>query len=96
LHRQKMLNKECPYCFKGKAMSDKHYGWHGWKMPILHPNDPDFCEFGCPICVPARHGNKLARAVQKIELAVTFGGCWWGRARQRKYGVAPDQMRPSK
>jgi hypothetical protein len=77
---------------RGEIMSEKKtYGWNGWKMPILHPNDPDYCEYGCPICVPARKGNKLAQTVQKLEMAITFGGCWWGRARQRKYGVAPDQ-----
>lgn len=75
-------------------MSEKTYGWGGWKMPILHPNDPEYCERGCPICVPARNGNKLARTIQKVEQAVTLGGCWWGRARQRKYGVAPDQPIP--
>ena len=72
-------------------MTEKKYGWNGWKMPILHPNDPDFCEIGCPICVPARKGNNVAKFVQNIELAITFGGCWWGRARKRKYGVTPDQ-----
>jgi hypothetical protein len=83
-----------PTNLKGEAMSEKKYGWGGWKMPILHPNDPEFCEYGCPICVPARNGSKLAKAVQKVEMAITFGGCWWGRARQRKYGVTPDQPIP--
>lgn len=72
-------------------MAEKKYEWNGWKMPILHPNDPDYCELGCPICRSAREGNKLAKFFQDIELAVTFGGCWWGRARKRKYGVTPDQ-----
>jgi len=72
-------------------MTEKKYGWGGWKMPILHPNDPEYCERGCPICVPARNGNKVARTIQKVEQALTLGGCWWGRARQRKYGVPPDQ-----
>lgn len=76
---------------KEAIMKEKRYGWNGWKMPILHPNDPDFCEIGCPICVPARRGNKIAKFIQKIEMAITFGGCWWGRARKRKYGVNPDQ-----
>ena len=55
-------------------MTEKKYGWNGWKMPILHPNDPDFCEIGCPICVPARNGNRVAKFFQRIELAITFGG----------------------
>ena len=42
-------------------MQEKKYGWKGWKMPILHPNDPDFCEIGCPICLAARKGNKVAK-----------------------------------
>ncbi|PSH04182.1 MAG: hypothetical protein CXZ00_08710 [Acidobacteria bacterium] len=66
-------------------------------MPILHPNDPDFCELGCPICVPARNGNKVAKAVQKFEEIITGGkGCWWGRARKRKYGVGPSECVPRK
>lgn len=64
-------------------------------MPILHPNDPDYCEYGCPICGPARRGNKIARFFQKIELALTFGGCPWGRARQKKYGVPPHASVPA-
>jgi ribosome modulation factor len=27
-------------------------------------------------------------------MVVTFGGCPWGRARQRKYGVRPNQRLP--
>ena len=77
-------------------MTEKKYGWNGWKMPILHPSDADYCEVGCPICVSARKGNKVTRFLQSIELAVTFGGCWWGRARKRKYGVNPYQPAPSK
>jgi len=57
--------------------------------------DPDFCESRCPICTRARRGHPLARALQKIEMLVTLGGCPWGRARQRKYGVRPDQPRPA-
>jgi hypothetical protein len=71
--------------------TEKNYGWGGWKMPILHPNDPDYCEYGCPICTRARKGVSWAIAVQKAELALTSGGCPWGRARRRKYGVKPDQ-----
>ena len=55
--------------------------------------DPDFCELRCPICTRARKGNRLARFLQSIEMLVTFGGCPWGRARRRKYGVNPDQPR---
>jgi len=72
---------------------EKHYGWKGWKMPFNKLNDPDYCEFGCPICKNARNGNKIAKFVQKIELLLTFGGCWWGRAREKKYGVKPDEKR---
>ena len=72
-------------------MKEKRYGWKGWKMPILHLDDPDYCEFGCPVCTSARRGSKLARSIQKIALVVTFGGCPWGRARKRKYGVDPDE-----
>jgi hydrogenase large subunit len=35
----------------------KTYGWGGWKMPIFHPNDPEYCEYGCPICTRARNGE---------------------------------------
>lgn len=58
------------------------------------PFDADFCEYRCPICTRARQGNGLARFLQKIEMLVTFGGCPWGRARQRKYGVPPDRPIP--
>ena len=40
-------------------------------------------------------GNRLAGFVQKIEMVVTRGGCWWGRARERKYGVRPDESLPT-
>ena len=53
--------------------------------------DPDFCELRCPICTRARNGNRIARMFQAIEMAVTFGGCPFGRARQRKYGVRPSE-----
>ncbi len=75
-------------------MEKKEYGWNGWKMPILDLNDPDYCEFGCPICRAAREGNTLCKFLQGIELIVTFGGCWWGRARKRKYGVSPNESVP--
>ena len=32
------------------------------------------------------HRQKLT-----IEMVLTFGGCPWGRARQRKYGVRPNE-----
>ena len=54
---------------------------------------PEFCEKHCPICTRARKGHKLAKALQKVELVVTFGGCPWGRARQKKHGVRPDEPR---
>ena len=53
--------------------------------------DPDFCEHRCPVCTRARNGNRLARVLQTIEMLVTFGGCPWGRARRRKYGVKPSE-----
>ena len=53
--------------------------------------DPDFCEFRCPICTRARRGNRLAKFLQAMEMIVTLGGCPWGRARQKKYGVPPDK-----
>lgn len=57
---------------------------------------PDFCEKRCPICTRARQGIKLARLLARLETAVTFGGCPWGRARQRKYGVKPSELLPAK
>ena len=72
----------------------KSYAWGGWKMPLLHLNDPDYCEDGCPICTRARKGVPWAVGVQKFEMAITFGGCPWGRARRRRYGVNPDQALP--
>ncbi len=56
--------------------------------------DPDFCEHRCPICTRARQGNRLARLLQSIETLLTFGGCPWGKARQRKYGVKPNEPLP--
>ena len=57
--------------------------------------DPDFCEQRCPVCTRARRGNRLAQFLQKIETLITFGGCPWGRARQKKYGVVPSQNIPA-
>ena len=56
-------------------------------MPLF---GPEFREKTCPICTGARKGHAPAKKLQKIEMVVTFGGCPWGRARQRKYGVRPD------
>lgn len=61
-------------------------------MPFL---DPEFCEKRCPICTRARQGHKLARFLARIETVLTFGGCPWGRARQRKYGVKPSEALPA-
>ena len=63
------------YHTKGNPMDMKEYGWKGWKMPILHLGDPDYCELGCPICRSAREGNRLAIFIQRIQMALTFGGC---------------------
>ena len=57
--------------------------------------DPDSCEKQCPICTRARKGNRIARFLQALEMIVTFGGCPWGRARRRKYGVKPNEPLPS-
>jgi hypothetical protein len=57
--------------------------------------DPDFCEKRCPICTRARQGKPVARFLQAVEMLLTFGGCPWGRARQRKYGVRPDEPVPN-
>jgi len=69
----------------------QRYGWFGWKIPIFNPNDPDYCEYGCPICTRARKGSGFARFLQKIELKLTSGGCCWRKARQKRYGVRPDE-----
>jgi len=67
------------------------YQWKGWKLPILHLSDPDYCEFGCPIGTSARKGSLVAKTVQSIAMVLTFGGCPWGRAREKKYGVKPHK-----
>jgi len=56
--------------------------------------NPAFCEKHCPVCTRARKGHWFAKMLQKVESAVTFGGCPWGRARRRKYGVRPDEPLP--
>ncbi|MCY2955093.1 MAG: hypothetical protein NTU53_24460 [Planctomycetota bacterium] len=58
--------------------------------------DPEFCEKRCPVCTRARQGNRLARLLMAIEMVVTFGGCPWGRARQRKHGIRPNEPLPTK
>lgn len=52
---------------------------------------PEFCESRCPICTRARRGVRWAKWLQTVELVVTFGGCPWGRARRREYGVSPSE-----
>jgi hypothetical protein len=54
-----------------------------------------FCESHCPVCTNARKGRPFARWLQRIEMAVTFGGCPAGRARRRLWGVRPDEARPA-
>jgi len=56
--------------------------------------DAEFCEAHCPVCTKARKGNAFAKFLQKIEMALTGGGCPAGRDRQKKYGVRPDEKRP--
>jgi 3'-phosphoadenosine 5'-phosphosulfate sulfotransferase (PAPS reductase)/FAD synthetase len=79
-----------------KTINKRKYGWKGLKVPLRHLNDPDYCEIGCPICTSARKGNRLAGFIQKFEMLFFPRGCWWGRAREKKYGVKPDQPLPPK
>ncbi len=58
--------------------------------------DPEFCESCCPICTRARKGNTIAKILQSVEMLVTFGGCPWGRARRKKYGVRPNEPLPTR
>lgn len=51
---------------------------------------PEFCERWCPVCTRARRGVAWAVWLQRLEMVLTFGGCPWGRARKRKYGVPPN------
>ena len=57
--------------------------------------DPDYCEKRCPICTRARRGNRWAKFLQAIEMVITLGGCPWGRARRKKYGVRPSESLPA-
>ena len=54
--------------------------------------DAEFCESKCPVCTRARKGNAFAKFLVKIETIITFGGCPAGRARRKKYGVAPSEQ----
>jgi hypothetical protein len=56
--------------------------------------NPDFCEKQCPICTRARKGSRIARWLQSLEMALTRGGCPWGKARQQRYGVLPNEDLP--
>lgn len=53
----------------------------------------EFCESRCPVCTRARKGHTFAKLLQRLELALTGGGCPAGRDRQRTYGVKPDEKR---
>lgn len=53
----------------------------------------EFCESHCPVCTRARKGHAFAKLLQRLELALTGGGCPAGRDRQRAYGVKPDEKR---
>jgi hypothetical protein len=53
----------------------------------------EFCESRCPVCTRARKGHAFAKLLQRLELALTGGGCPAGRDRQRTYGVKPDEKR---
>jgi hypothetical protein len=61
------------------------------KPPLF---DPNFCEKRCPVCTRARRGNRLAKFLMTLEMVITWGGCPWGRARRRKYGVRPQEPLP--
>jgi hypothetical protein len=55
----------------------------------------EFCERVCAVGTRARAGHRFARLLHAREMRLTFGGCPWGRARQRKYGVRPEQPIPA-
>ena len=50
------------------------YGWGGRKMSIFNLDDPEYCEYGCPVCTRAKKGFAWAVAAQKAEMALTLGG----------------------
>ena len=52
---------------------------------------PDFCELRCPICTRARNGNRIARALQAVEMGCHLRGMPIRESRQRKYGVPPSK-----
>lgn len=58
--------------------------------------DAEFCESRCPVCTNARKGNPFAKLLQKLEMALTGGGCPAGRDRLKKYGVRPDEPRKAR
>jgi hypothetical protein len=80
----------------GEALVTPRRGGAKGRVSLMPLFDPDFCENRCPVCTNARKGNRLAKILQRIERVVTFGGCPWGRARQRKYGVPPDEPMPAR
>ncbi len=57
--------------------------------------DPDYCQHRCPVCVRARQGNRFARFLKAVEKVVTFGGCPWCRAWERKYGLKSQTPLPT-
>jgi hypothetical protein len=38
--------------------------------------------------------SRWAKLFQAIEMFVSFGGCPWGRVRQKKYGAKPSRLIP--
>jgi hypothetical protein len=65
-------------------------GWGGWKMPIIHPNTSEYCEYGCPVCTRARKSIPWAVTVLKDDHALMTNGSR-GRARRRTCGISPNQ-----
>ncbi|WP_135613166.1 hypothetical protein [Methanococcoides sp. AM1] len=58
---------------------------------------PVFCEKYCPVCRSARAGNRIGKALQKMELKIVGKkGCIWGKATTDYYGVTPDKTIPKK
>jgi len=104
--REKSVDRACPRTTRGillpfpagatrlKRMPPIRVSLCSARTHAMKANDHGFCESRCPVCTNARKGHRLARILQKIELAVTFGGCPAGRARRRKFGVRPDEPIP--